>query len=63
MDGVEEEGEGEETLEIIDDLVPVKNYNIQKDEKGRPMILETNNSFNPFEVAYKKIKKQIKKEK
>ena len=34
VDGVvEEEGEGEETLEIIDDLVPVKNFIIFKKMK------------------------------
>ena len=32
-----------------------KFHNIQKDEKGRPMILgATNNSFNPFEIALQK---------
>ena len=47
-----------------------KFHNIQKDEKGRPMILgATNNSFNPFEVALQKksqknivIKKEEKQE-
>tara|TARA_B100000900_G_scaffold182436_1_gene154783 strand:+ start:8442 stop:8966 length:525 start_codon:yes stop_codon:yes gene_type:complete len=47
-----------------------KFHNIQKDEKGRPMILgATNNSFNPFEVALQKknqknivIKKKEKQE-
>ena len=36
-----------------------KFHNVQKDEKGRPMLIgATNNSFNPFEVALqKKIKK------
>jgi hypothetical protein len=32
-----------------------KFHNIQKDEKGRPMLIgATNNSFNPFEVALQK---------
>ena len=47
-----------------------KFHNIQKDEKGRPMIMgATNNSFNPFEVALQKknqkntvIKKKEKQE-
>tara|TARA_B100000035_G_scaffold61950_2_gene50087 strand:+ start:7531 stop:8028 length:498 start_codon:yes stop_codon:yes gene_type:complete len=40
-----------------------KFHNIQKDEKGRPMMLgATNNSFNPFDIAMKtKNKKEPKK--
>ena len=44
-----------------------KFHNIQKDEKGRPMIMgATNNSFNPFKVALQKKNTKntvIKKEK
>lgn len=42
-----------------------KFHNIEKDEKGRPIILgATNNSFNPFDIAMKKSinKKTNKKE-
>lgn len=47
------------------DIVSKKFHNVEKDAKGRPILRgATNNSFNPFEVAMKKMdNKKQKKEK